>query len=87
MVDCIMHSVLELYKVPLSNIFLITSRHRLKKMKQSIYKEIVIEQNTQHPNHVIVRPVRAAAVTEDLKLNQFTFYRLDLIELSFSLIE
>ena len=73
MVDCIMHSVLELYKVPLSNIFLITSRHRLKKMKQSICKEIVIEQNPQHPSLAIVRLVGAAAVIEDLKLNQLMF--------------
>ena len=42
-------------------------------MKQSIYKEIVIEQNTQHPSLAIVRLVGAVAVIEDLKLNQLMF--------------
>ena len=51
----------------------------------SVYKQIIIEQNTQRPNRVIVGLVKAAAATGDFKLNPFKFSRSNLSRIELQL--
>ena len=44
----------------------------------TVYKQIIIEQNTQHSSRVIVELVKVAAVTGDFALNSFKFARYGL---------